>query len=95
MSSRETNSDGRCLHLFPPSLQTGGLYKIVFKTKQYFERTGKKSLYPWVEVCFMSVLSLTSTFTGAQITFEVENPEEHYHIPLLIGPYSYTTYRGS
>jgi 5-hydroxyisourate hydrolase len=30
-----------------------------------------------------------------QITFEVENTEEHYHIPLLISPYSFTTYRGS
>ncbi|KAI8882420.1 hydroxyisourate hydrolase [Backusella circina FSU 941] len=30
-----------------------------------------------------------------QITFELENPDQHYHIPLLISPYSYTTYRGS
>lgn len=30
-----------------------------------------------------------------QITFELSNVEEHYHIPLLISPYSYTTYRGS
>lgn len=30
-----------------------------------------------------------------QITFEVEDPDQHYHIPLLISPYSYTTYRGS
>ena len=33
--------------------------------------------------------------TYSQITFEVANPQEHYHIPLLISPYSYTTYRGS
>jgi len=59
-------------------LKAGGLYKIVFKTKEYFERTGRKSFYPWVE-----------------ITFEIINPEEHYHIPLLISPYSFTTYRGS
>lgn len=30
-----------------------------------------------------------------QIIFEIENPTEHHHIPLLISPYSYTTYRGS
>lgn len=30
-----------------------------------------------------------------QITFEVEDPNQHHHIPLLISPYSYTTYRGS
>ena len=30
-----------------------------------------------------------------QVTFQVENPAEHYHIPLLLSPYSYSTYRGS
>jgi len=54
------------------------LYKVIFKTKEYFEGTGRKCFYPWVE-----------------ITFEVSNPDEHYHIPLLISPYSFTTYRGS
>lgn len=29
------------------------------------------------------------------IVFEVERPEEHYHVPLLINPYAYSTYRGS
>ncbi|KAF7303240.1 Hydroxyisourate hydrolase [Mycena kentingensis (nom. inval.)] len=30
-----------------------------------------------------------------EIAFDLDNPEEHYHIPLLISPFSYTTYRGS
>ncbi|KAK7070267.1 hypothetical protein SK128_014632 [Halocaridina rubra] len=30
-----------------------------------------------------------------EIVFEIENPSEHYHIPLLLSPYGYTTYRGS
>lgn len=29
------------------------------------------------------------------IAFEVEKGERHYHIPLLLGPWGYTTYRGS
>ena len=29
------------------------------------------------------------------ITFAVESPGEHYHVPLLISPFGYTTYRGS
>jgi 5-hydroxyisourate hydrolase len=29
------------------------------------------------------------------IIFEVRNPQEHYHVPLLITPHSYSTYRGS
>jgi len=80
-----TNADGRCLDLLAPhdsqtkdSGLVAGSYKIVFKTKAYFERTGRKCFYPWVE-----------------ITFEIEKPQEHHHIPLLISPYSFTTYRGS
>lgn len=34
-------------------------------------------------------------YPWVEIIFEIENPKEHYHIPLLISPYSYTTYRGS
>ena len=32
-------------------LEAGGLYKIVFETKDYFDKAGKATLYPWVEVC--------------------------------------------
>ena len=31
-------------------LQAGKLYKVVFKTRDYFESTGRKCFYPWVEV---------------------------------------------
>ncbi len=29
------------------------------------------------------------------IDFEVRDPSQHYHVPLLIAPYGYSTYRGS
>lgn len=29
------------------------------------------------------------------VVFRVEDPDEHYHIPLLISPFGYSTYRGS
>jgi len=81
----KTDADGRCTTLLPPrdfadahKLKSGGLYKVVFKTKEYYEKTSRKCFYPWVE-----------------ITFELSNTDDHYHIPLLISPYSYTTYRGS
>ncbi|KAG9314085.1 hypothetical protein JVU11DRAFT_4866 [Chiua virens] len=84
-----TDADGRCMALLPPRdveaakqspdfKLTAGVYKIVFKPQEYFEQTGRKCFYPWIE-----------------IPFRVENPDEHFHIPLLISPYSYTTYRGS
>jgi 5-hydroxyisourate hydrolase len=38
----------------------------------------------------------TETFyTEIPIVFEIFHPETHYHIPLLISPYGYSTYRGS
>lgn len=30
-----------------------------------------------------------------QVTFEIADPTQHYHIPLLLSPYGYSTYRGS
>ena len=29
------------------------------------------------------------------VTFQISSPTEHYHIPLLISPFGYSTYRGS
>jgi 5-hydroxyisourate hydrolase len=29
------------------------------------------------------------------VTFEVRDPEQHYHVPLLLSPFGYSTYRGS
>lgn len=60
-SRRETNSDGRCMDLLPArgseeakdknvELKAGSTYKIVFKTKDYFEGSGRRCFYPWVEV---------------------------------------------
>ncbi|CAK5264506.1 unnamed protein product [Mycena citricolor] len=98
LGSGQTNSDGRCIDLLPArDVQTlsAGIYKIVFETKDYFAGTGRKCFYPFVEVLEIHVLPLSMISPTIQITFEVETPEQHYHIPLLISPYSYTTYRGS
>ncbi|KAF8260735.1 hypothetical protein EI94DRAFT_1780412 [Lactarius quietus] len=80
IASGVTNTDGRCVDLLSPGDQrpSDGLYKIIFETKDYFDKAGKPTFYPWVE-----------------ISFAVVNPNEHHHIPLLISPFSYTTYRGS
>ena len=59
---RRTNADGRCLDLLPlrgseeekqagTALVAGQTYKVVFRTKEYFDLTNRKSFYPWVEVC--------------------------------------------
>ena len=37
----------------------------------------------------------TTFFPEVAIVFEVTAPEEHHHVPLLLSPYGYSTYRGS
>ena len=34
-------------------------------------------------------------FPDVRITFNVRDPEEHFHIPLLLSPFGYSTYRGA
>lgn len=34
-------------------------------------------------------------FPHVAIAFRVDSPDEHYHVPLLLSPFGYTTYRGS
>jgi 5-hydroxyisourate hydrolase len=34
-------------------------------------------------------------YPEVSVTFLVKDPESHYHVPLLISPYAFTTYRGS
>jgi 5-hydroxyisourate hydrolase len=39
--------------------------------------------------------AISAFFPEIEIHFRVENPEQHYHVPLLLSAYGYTTYRGS
>jgi 5-hydroxyisourate hydrolase len=34
-------------------------------------------------------------YPEVSITFEITEPDEHYHVPLLLSPFAYSTYRGS
>jgi len=34
-------------------------------------------------------------YPEVSIHFEIKNPAEHHHVPLLLGPFGYSTYRGS
>lgn len=86
-----TNADGRCADLLDPTLRLApGIYKMTFMTGPYFLAAGVDTFYPLVEVSLKDDARLTP-----EITFAYSNPEQHYHIPLLLSPFSYTTYRGS
>lgn len=51
VSNRLTDSDGRCTTLLPSSTKlAAGIYKLQFKTKEYFEQSGRDAFYPVVEV---------------------------------------------
>jgi 5-hydroxyisourate hydrolase len=39
--------------------------------------------------------SIRGFYPHATIVFRVDNPDQHYHVPLLLSPFGYSTYRGS
>lgn len=40
-------------------------------------------------------LGIKTFFPKVEIIFEIDKPKEHYHVPLLLSPFGYSTYRGS
>lgn len=44
---------------------------------------------------YFAAHSQTGFYPSVAIDFEVRQPEQHYHVPLLLSPYGYSTYRGS
>ncbi|MDA3920508.1 MAG: hydroxyisourate hydrolase [Salinisphaera sp.] len=38
---------------------------------------------------------ITTFFPEVALTFEIANADQHYHVPLLLSPFAYSTYRGS
>ena len=58
-----------------------GEYELVFFVGDYFKKN--------------TDLPKTPFLNEVVIRFGISNPEEHYHVPLLVSPWSYSTYRGS
>ncbi len=77
-----TNHDGRT---DAPLLADGplriGRYELRFHVEDYYAGWPNVTDPPWYDVI--------------PIRFGVSEPEGHYHIPLLLGAWTYTTYRGS
>ena len=44
---------------------------------------------------YFAARNVASFFPQVVIVFEVREAQEHYHIPLLLSPFGYSTYRGS
>ncbi len=78
-----TNQDGRCdAPLLAGAAFQPGLYQLEFAVGAYFRRQGLAGAEP----AFLEVVP---------IRFGINDASQHYHVPLLITPYSYATYRGS
>jgi len=78
----ETNSDGRCdAPLLEGAAFEPGRYELVFFAGDYLRTSG-------------AALPEPAFLDQVPIRFGIAE-EAHYHVPLLISPYGYSTYRGS
>ncbi|MCO5064896.1 MAG: hydroxyisourate hydrolase [Rhizobiaceae bacterium] len=77
-----TNADGRCdAPLLAGAEFATGVYELIFYAGDYLRASGQELPEP----AFLDIVPLR--FGIAE--------ERHYHVPLLISPYGYSTYRGS
>jgi len=78
-----TNDDGRCDE---PILKqedfAPGVYELRFDVGDYYRRTGVALDDP----AFIDIVP---------VRFGISDADGHYHVPLLVSPYGYSTYRGS
>jgi 5-hydroxyisourate hydrolase len=44
---------------------------------------------------YFAALGVESFYPEVAVTFVVRHPDQHYHVPLLLSPYGYSTYRGT
>jgi 5-hydroxyisourate hydrolase len=74
-----TNADGRVVDLVPP----GTLLRAALYRLTF--DTG----------AYFAARSRVSFHPRIAVEFSVDDPAAHYHVPLLVSPFGYTTYRGS
>jgi 5-hydroxyisourate hydrolase len=83
LASGVTNVDGR---VAPPLLEgdamEAGSYELIFEAGAYFDQLGLKLPNP-------------KFLDQVVIRFGIDDPKAHYHVPLLLSPFGYSTYRGS
>lgn len=82
LKSLMTNDDGRTdEHILPKETFELGTYELIFHAGDYLKAQGSVS----DDNLFINIVPIRFTMTKAS----------HYHVPLLLSPYGYSTYRGS
>src|SRR5437588_11367080 len=79
IASSYTDSDGRCAQLFPDT--------TVLESGNYKLAFDTSS--------YQSDNHVETLFPVIEITFRIRDGESQFHLPLLLSPHGYTTYRGS
>jgi 5-hydroxyisourate hydrolase len=77
-----TNADGRVVNKDWGTINiTPGIYRVYFDLTAYYARQGISNFF----------------FPEASVVFQIREQDlgGHFHIPLLLSPFGYTTYRGS
>ena len=83
IASVRTNADGRTdAPLIGPAQARAGAFELTFHVGAYFRGQGATTSEP----PFLDVVP---------IRFAIADPKAHYHVPLVVTPWSYSTYRGS
>lgn len=83
LAQTHTNADGRTDRpLLGPGELRAGSYELVFDVGAYFAGAGLAS----DDRPFLALVP---------VRFGVADPEASYHVPLLVSPWAYSTYRGS
>jgi 5-hydroxyisourate hydrolase len=79
----QTNADGRCsAPLLEGAAFGSGRYSLTFHVAAYFRALGQELPEP-------------PFLDEVVIAFGIADPHQDYHVPLLVSPWSYSTYRGS
>ncbi len=83
IAEAETNADGRTdAPILPAGKFKAGQYELIFFCGAYLETAGLAR-------------GETKFLDQIPIRFGCDDEEAHYHVPLLLSPYGYSTYRGS
>lgn len=84
LTSARTNAGGRTSEpLLAAGALSAGIYELIFMVGDYF--ASRESSAP-AALPFLDHIP---------VRFAIADPDAHYHVPLLVSPWSYTTYRGS